>query len=131
MADTKVQKKEKENVEKVERTRSGRCYVPPTDIIEKEDEILLLADMPGAEQDTIDITLEDNILTIQGCVKQEEPEHARNIYSEYGIGDYYRTFTINDTIDQEKIKAKYSNGVLQLHLPKAEKAKSRRIEIQS
>lgn len=131
MADTKVQKKEKKDVDEVERTRSGRCFIPPTDIIEKQDKITVLADMPGVEQKTIDITLENNVLTIQGCVKDERPEDYTMVHSEYQVGDYYRSFTLSDTIDQENIKATYKNGVLQLDLPKAEKAKSRKIEIQS
>ena len=131
MADTNIQKKEQENVEQVERTRSGRCYIPATDIIEKEETILLLADMPGADKNAIDITLEDNVLTIQGCVEEKDPEGARLLHSEYGVGDYHRSFTLNDTIDQSKIKASFSTGVLRLELPKAEKAKTRKIDIKS
>ncbi len=131
MTETQVQKKEKKDVDKVERTRSGRCFIPPTDIIDKEDRITVLADMPGVEQTSIDITLENNVLTIQGCVKEENPENYSLVHSEYQVGDYYRSFTLSDTIDQDKIKAKYENGILRLELPKAEKAKSRKIEIQS
>ena len=131
MAETKVQKIEKKDVDEVERTRSGRYFIPPTDIIDKEDRITVLSDMPGVDQKSIDITLENNVLTIQGCVQEEKPENYTLVHSEYQIGDYYRSFTISDTIDQDKIKAKYENGILRLELPKAEKAKSRKIEIQS
>lgn len=131
MTETQVQKKEKKDMDKVESTRSGRCFIPPTDIIDKEDRITVLADMPGVEQTSIDITLENNVLTIQGCVKEENPENYSLVHSEYQVGDYYRSFTLSDTIDQDKIKAKYENGILRLELPKAEKAKSRKIEIQS
>ncbi|MEJ2628871.1 MAG: Hsp20/alpha crystallin family protein [bacterium] len=118
-------------MDEVERTRSGRCFIPPTDIIDKEDRITVLADMPGVEQTSIDITLENNVLTIQGCVKEENPENYTLVHSEYQVGDYYRSFTLSDTIDQDKIKANYENGILRLELPKAEKARSRKIEIQS
>ena len=131
MAETNIQKKEKKDVDEVERTRSGRCFIPPTDIIDKEDRITVLADMPGVDQTSIDITLENNVLTIQGCVKEENPENYTLVHSEYQVGDYYRSFTLSDTIDQDKIKAKYENGILRLELPKAEKAKSRKIEIQT
>ncbi|MFO7890595.1 MAG: Hsp20/alpha crystallin family protein [bacterium] len=131
MTDTKVQKKEKKDVDEVERTRSGKCFLPPTDIIDKQDNIVVLADMPGVDQKSIDITLENNILTIQGCVNEKQPEDYTLVHSEYQVGDYYRSFTLSDTINQEGIKATYKNGVLQLDLPKAEKAKSRKIEIQS
>ncbi len=131
MTDTKVQKQEKKDVDEVERTRSGKCFIPPTDIIDRQDNITVLADMPGVDKKSIDITLENNILTIQGCVNEDRPEDYTLVHSEYQVGDYYRSFTLSDTIDQENIKATYNNGVLQLDLPKAEKAKSRKIEIQS
>lgn len=131
MTDTKVQKKEKKDVDEVERTRSGKCFIPPTDIIDKQDTITVLADMPGVDKKSIDISLENNILTIQGCVQEKTPGDYTLVHSEYQTGDYYRSFTLSDTIDQENIKATYKNGVLQLDLPKAEKAKSRKIEIQS
>jgi len=131
MTETKVQKREKKDVDEVERTRSGKCFIPPTDIIDKQNYITVLADMPGVDKKSLDITLENNVLTIQGCVKEDQSEDYNLVHSEYQVGDYYRAFTLNDTIDQENIKATYKNGVLQLDLPKAEKAKSRRIEIQS
>ena len=131
MAETQkaVEKKETNGLQKAERTRSGRVFSPATDIIETANEIVLLADMPGVEKDSIDVTLENNQLTIQGFVRQQQFDDHKLLYSEYDIGDYYRSFTLNDTIDQQSIEANYKNGVLLLKLPKAEKARARQIEI--
>lgn len=79
--------------------------------------------MAGVTEKSIDITLENDQLTIQGFRDYENPEGHRIVYSEYELGDYYRSFTLGDKIDREKIEAKFKNGVLRLTLPKAEKAK--------
>ena len=129
MADTKVQKKEMVDIEKAERTRSGKTFIPATDIIETEGQILVFADMPGVDKNSIKVTLENNVLTIEGQVKQDAPKDMTVIYSEYETGDYYRSFTLGDAIDRSKIAAKYKDGVLQLTLPKAEEAKSRTIDV--
>ena len=127
--ETRIQKKESENIETVERTRSGKTFVPATDIYETENEIVLLADMPGVDQKSIDVTLENNQLTIQGCVPQIDIKDHALTYAEYDVGDYYRVFTISDTIDRNKIGAEYKDGVLRLKLPKAEEAKARKINV--
>ncbi|MBN2010751.1 Hsp20/alpha crystallin family protein [candidate division KSB1 bacterium] len=124
-----IQKKETENIQKTERTRSGRVFTPATDIIETNNDIVLLADMPGLTKENIDVKLENNQLTIQGYVNPEIPKEYLLSYSEYDVGDYYRAFTLSDTIDQGKIEAEYKNGLLLLRLPKAEKAKSRQIAV--
>jgi len=129
MADTKVQKKERAEVERAERTRSGKTFIPATDIIETEDKILLIADMPGVDEKSISVTLENNVLTIERQKKHNQPENMSLAYSEYETGDYYRSFTLGDAIDRAKIEAKYKDGVLRLSLPKAEEAKSRKIEV--
>jgi len=131
MADKKtgLQKKQAENVDRAEPTRSGRVFLPATDIIETNDEIVLLADMPGVKKDGIHVTLENNTLTIRGDVESAFPKDHNLIYSEYDVGDYFRSFTLSDTIDREKIEAKYSNGVLRLRLPKAEAARAREIAV--
>ena len=131
MADPKkaVQKKESQVIDKTERTRSGKLFVPATDIIETDNEILLTADMPGVDEKYIHVTLENNQLTIEGTVTEQSHGEHRLVYSEYEQGDFYRVFTINDMIDREKIRANYKDGVLQLTLPKAEKSKTRQITV--
>lgn len=111
-----------------ERTRSGVFYRPNVDILEKPEELLVLADIPGAPGDNVDIHFEDGTLTIHAKVEPRY-EHSEFLLQEYGVGDYWRTFEISEAIDASKISAEYSDGVLTLHLPKAESAKPRKIEI--
>jgi HSP20 family molecular chaperone IbpA len=131
MTDTRkeVQKKEAGLERGVERTRTKRVYAPAVDIIEKRDDIVLLADMPGVDEKSVDITLEKDLLTIYGHVTGETPENHRLVISEYGTGDYQRTFTLSNEIDREKIQASVKDGVLKLLLPKAETARTRKIPV--
>ena len=124
-----VQKQEAQEVAAVERTRSGKVFCPPVDIYERENEIVLLADMPGVDPKTIDIVVEKNILSIKGEVFEQSPDRFELDYREYDSGDYQRSFTLSDTIDQNKIEAKYEHGILKLRLPKAEKVKPKKIEV--
>jgi HSP20 family molecular chaperone IbpA len=104
-----------------ERTRDSRLYVPRVDIYETDAAIHLVADIPGADENSIDITLEKNILTIDAEVHAERPEDYSLMYAEYGIGSFQRKFTLSNEIDQEKIVAQVKDGVLKLLLPKSEK----------
>jgi HSP20 family protein len=113
----------------VERTRCGQCYRPNVDIVEKNDELLLLADVPGADGDAINIQFEDGELALHAKVGPRQGFEQRYFYQEYGIGDYYRTFRISEAIDASKISAEFSDGVLTLHLPKAESVKPRKITV--
>jgi HSP20 family protein len=76
--------------------------------------------MPGVDENSVDITLEQNVLTINGYVAPVEPEGYRLAYAEYRVGDYQRRFTISDQTDRDKIEAMMKDGVLRLHLPKME-----------
>jgi len=126
-----TQKKEAAVTEREERTRERRVYTPSVDIIEGKDETKVFADIPGVDESSVDITLEKNILEIYGKVDPDIPQDMRLALSEYGIGDYHRRFTLSDEIDREKIQATVKNGVLSLVLPKAEKAKTRKIEVKA
>jgi len=114
-----------------EQTRLGRYYRPRVDIPETKDELTLVADMPGVSKDGIEINFEEGILTIQGKVAQRYPANANFLLVEYGIGDYYRTFRVSEKIDPTRIQAEYADGVLKVHLPKAEEAKPRKIEVRA
>lgn len=132
--DTKAMEVSKEEMlpdasESGERTRETRCFVPRSDIYETENKISVVMDMPGVQRDNIEISLEKNVLTVTGFVAFEEPEGYSLAFSEYNIGDYERSFRISNKIDQEKIEAEYTNGVLHLSLPKAEEAKKRKIAV--
>jgi HSP20 family protein len=126
-----MQKKEAETPEIGERTRASRIYAPQVDIIERKDDIVVIADMPGVDEKSIDITLEKNVLTIYGRVDSDTPKNHRLFLSEYGIGDYQRVFTLSDEVDRDKIQASVKNGILRLVMPKAEVAKTRKIPIKA
>ena len=126
-----MQKKEAAAPETGEHTRAARIYTPAVDIIERKDDIVLLADMPGVDEKSVDISLEKNIVTIYGKVEAEIPEKHRLHISEYGIGDYQRAFTLTEEVDRDKIRASLKNGVLRLILPKAAALKTRKIEVKN
>ncbi|MBP7528754.1 MAG: Hsp20/alpha crystallin family protein, partial [Syntrophorhabdaceae bacterium] len=88
-----MQKKEIEQTELVERTRATKIYNPDVDIIEGKDRIIVIADMPGVNEKSVEVTLEDNVLTIYGRVDWDVPERMKLTHAEYGIGDYQRIFT--------------------------------------
>jgi HSP20 family molecular chaperone IbpA len=124
-----ITKKEASTPEGVERTRPHKVYTPNVDILERKDEIVVTADLPGVDDKSLDITLEKNILTINGRVEAEVPEPYRMAYSEYGIGDYQRAFSLSDEVDKERIQATMKNGVLRLVIPKAAAVKTRKIAV--
>jgi len=113
-----------------ERTRSGRAYRPHVDILDREGDLLLLADMPGLTIGDIEVRFEDGELSIHGRTPARQPEGTIYLVQEYGIGDFYRSFRVSEEIDASKITARYENGVLQLRLPKAATAVPRRIKVQ-
>ncbi len=123
-------KQEQGQVATVERTRGGVTYSPRIDIWETDDELVLFADMPGVAAEDLDIQFENRELRIHGKVCPRH-ENINFLYGEYGIGDFYRTFTIGETIDSQKISAELKDGVLALHLPKTEAVKPRRIEVKA
>lgn len=127
----KMQKKEAGVPEKGEYTRVRRIYTPHVDIIERKDDIVVIADMPGVDDKSVDIVLEKNVLTIYGRVEADIPENQRLYLSEYGIGDYQRVFNLSEEVDKDKIRATVNNGVLRLILPKAESAKTRKITVKA
>lgn len=126
-----LQKEEVQTVEGTERTRARKAYVPRVDIYETDDQIVLLADVPGVDENSLDITLEKNILSINAMVEGEHPANYNLAYAEYGIGDFQRNFTLSNEIDQEKIRATVKSGVLRLDLPKAGPARARKISVKS
>jgi HSP20 family protein len=113
-----------------EHTRSGHYFQPNVDIIERADELTVLADVPGAAADGIDLNFEDGTLTIHAKVPPRN-ENVDFLVREYSVGDFYREFRVNETIDVGRISAEFSDGVLTLHLPKVEAAKPRKITVKS
>jgi HSP20 family molecular chaperone IbpA len=131
--DLQVEEAQKEEIVEgdVERTRSRRCFVPRVDIYENNEDIFLAADMPGVDERSVDITLEKSVLTITGNVEPVQPDNYSLAYAEYNIGDFQRSFSLTDQIDQENIEATVKDGVLRLRLPKAPQAKARKIAIKA
>ena len=126
-----LQAREKvEHPAETESTRDVPLFVPAVDIYETEDSLALVADMPGVAPENVTIDVDDNQLTIRGSVTLETTEE-RSLAQEYGVGDYYRQFTLGKTIEQSKIEANMKDGVLTLKLPKADKSKPRKITVQS
>lgn len=98
------------------------------DIYETPGIIVLFADVPGVDEKSVDITLEKNVLTIEGRVPEDEP--VQPVYAEFESGDYRRAFTLHEEIAQDKIEANVKNGLLTLVLPKVEPTR-RKIEVKS
>ena len=106
-------------------------HTPPIDIHEGPDGLVLEADLPGVSEGQLSIQLEDNVLSLHARVDAPAPEDARVLHEEYRPGDFYRSFILSDEVERSKISAELKNGVLKLTLPKAERAKTRRIEIKT
>jgi HSP20 family molecular chaperone IbpA len=111
-----------------EETRSQERYVtPPVDIYENGDDLVVMADLPGVSKENLDVRVENNLLTIRG--KPSYLASGDPIYREYELVSFFRQFELNEKVDQAKISAELQHGVLTLHLPKAQEAKPRKIEV--
>lgn len=129
---TELAPKEKQPISRHagEPTRSGAYYSPAVDIFQTEEDLIIVADMPGVAPENLGVDLEDSVLTITGTVV--EPDSGWKLrYREYGIGGYTRRFTLSDKIDQSGIEAKLVNGVLTMRLPKADALKPRKVVVKA
>ncbi|MEW5868121.1 MAG: Hsp20/alpha crystallin family protein [Chloroflexota bacterium] len=126
-----VQKEEVTTPEGTERTRECACFVPRADVYEVDDQIVIVADVPGANENSVDITLEKNILTINAYVEVDEKPGYALTYAEYEVGDYQRSFKLSDEIDSERIEATIREGVLRVYLPKSTEARTRKINVKA
>ena len=104
-------------------------FTPRVDILDDDEKVTILADMPGINADTLDIDLDKNILTLQGEFQLEAPEGFEQNYAEYRSGNYERVFTLSNEIDRNNIDARMKNGVLTLVLPKSKEAQPRKISV--
>jgi len=131
-ATTDVQKTETPTVTTApEQTRTGPVYSPAVDIFENDNSITLLADMPGVKASDLEIDLRENVLTLTGRVTTPGTAKESNVLREYRPGTFFRQFTLSEAIDQPKIDAQLTDGVLRLELPKVEKARPRQITVRS
>ena len=135
MTDSKakeIQVKPKQEVTSpAEQTKPGVIFTPSVDIFETDRELTLLADLPGVTAENLTIDLRENTLTLTGEVEPFERANEEDILIEYEIGKYYRQFSLSNVIDQSKINAQLTDGVLRLTLPKVEEAKPRKIEVRT
>lgn len=131
MASTReLQVQKKREVEKKEETTiPARLFLPNVDIYETEDALTVVLEMPGVEKDNVDVRVEDGILNVQGRLDLSKYMGLQPLYTEYNVGHYARGFQLSSKVDQNKISAELSNGVLLLTLPKAEEAKPRTIQV--
>lgn len=108
------------------------AWMPPVDISEDEDKIRLTTELPGVREDQVSIQMEGGVLTIRGERKFEDEKQGRNFHRvERSYGQFVRSFTLPNNVDREKIRASFSDGILDIEIPKSEEARPRQIKISS
>lgn len=113
-----------------EPTIQERVFVPQTDIHETDQALSVVMEMPGVDKANLEISVENDVLSVAGRIDFSKYEILRPIYTEYNIGHYRRSFNLSPSrVDREKIRAEMTDGVLTLTLPKAEQAKPRKIAV--
>ena len=124
-----TERNDERNVQAREETRSNEKYIrPAVNIIETEEGLVLTADIPGASKEALDVNVEKGILTISVPAQHSLP--GTLAYREFELANYYRQFSIPESLDHEKAHADYVNGILTLGIPMAEIAKPKRISVQ-
>jgi HSP20 family protein len=109
---------------------STRSWAPPVDIYETEDAIVLKAELPGIDPKDVEVRVEDNTLYLKGERNYEKDVNEQNYHRvERSYGSFARSFSLPNSIDAEKVKAEYKDGLLTLTMPKREEAKPKTIKI--
>lgn len=127
-ANSLTERNDEKGIQTREETRSNEKFIrPAVNIIETTEGLTLTADIPGASKESLDVVVEKGILTISASVSHTMP--GSPAYTEFELANYYRQFTIPESLNHEKAVADYNNGILTLRVPKAELAKPRRIEV--
>jgi HSP20 family protein len=130
MTQQELQVQQKREVEKKqESTIPARTYLPVTDIFETEQALTVVMEMPGVDKQNVEVTVENDLLTVGGRIDFSKYESLQPVYTEYNVGHYARSFQLSNRIDQGKISADLKDGVMTLVLPKAEEAKPRKIKV--
>ena len=128
-ANSLTERNDERNVQTREETRSNERYIrPAVNIIEDKEGLVLTADIPGASKESLDVNVEKGVLTISAPAQHTMP--GTSAYREFELANYYRQFSIPESLDHEKTHADFVNGILTLRIPKAEVAKPKRIAIQ-
>lgn len=135
MADTESKalkpKEKKEVTTPAEQMKPGLTFTPAVDIFETDREITVLADMPGVKAKDLTIDVRDDVLSLASDVDAPEGPNEVGVLREYETGKYVRQFTLSEVIDQSKIEADLTDGVLRLTLPKVEPAMPRKITVKT
>jgi HSP20 family molecular chaperone IbpA len=113
-----------------EKATNRPVYSPRSDVYETKDSYVVLADVPGADENNIEITVERNVLSIRTTVEFPAPDNHSLMYCEYSLGDYERRFSLPSEVDRENISASMKNGVLKLVLPKSSQSRMKKITVQ-
>ncbi|MBN1557026.1 MAG: Hsp20/alpha crystallin family protein [Lentisphaerae bacterium] len=130
--DKHVQKAEEATLEQPRDTRTDTIFVPEVDITEDAESIYLRASVPGADRDAVDISVENNVLTLEAQSRAGTPPAGYELVGqEYGVGKFRRSFTLSDQVDVPGIKARVAHGLLELTIPKREEVKTRKIAIEA
>lgn len=129
----KKQELEKQNTagKNVEEVNGTDQIAPNVDIYERDDALVVLADMPGVDRESIDINVENQVLTIKGTMMPEQHEGYQLSYQEYMPANYRRSFNLTNEVDVGKITARFNAGVLEIVLPKAKEAQLKKIEVKT
>jgi HSP20 family protein len=124
-----LQTRRKQAVER-EGTRPGWQFRPDVDIVERANDYLVTADLPGADERHVEVHLEKGVLSIDAALAVEPDASWRPVHTEYRLGGYHREFRLSDAVDAERISASMRDGVLELHLPKRDAHRPRQISVQ-
>jgi HSP20 family protein len=125
-----LQVQQKRELEKKEETTvPARVFVPAADIYETADALTVVLEMPGVDKNSVSVRVEEGILNVEGRLDFSKYQNLLPVYTEYNIGHYARNFRLSSKIDQSRIAAEMSDGVLSLVLPKVEEAKPRAIQV--
>ena len=131
MADiVKTPTKDRQQVSRGETTHGGPQFAPRVDIFETDKELTLLADLPGVVAGDVELQYEKGELVMHGKVQRKQ-DSATPLLQEYELGDFYRVFSIHESIDAGRIAAECKNGVLTVHLPKVAAAQARQIAVKT
>ena len=110
----------------------GRTWAPALDVVDRKDEVLVRADLPGLEQKDVHVELQDHTLLLRGERMQEREEKEGDYYCcERWEGRFDRAIPLPAEVDTDKINATFKNGVLEVHLPKTDEARGKKIEIRT
>ena len=135
MSNTSIEKRENDTNKALnvnaQRAERATYFTPLVDVVETGDEFTFWADLPGVTAGDVDVSYENGTLTIHGKVRPRQPSGRGYVWREYDVGHYYRQFSLGNAVNPDGIRAELKNGVLELHAPKAESARTRKIEIKT